>query len=58
MPEFIEVLKFAVSVHGVEKTFVQVRHELAVSRESLERGAPVKSDIAIKKYQNAAVVNQ
>src|ERR1700682_20602 len=36
-PEFVQVLVFAVRVHGIKKSVMTIGHELAFARQSLQR---------------------
>src|SRR5258708_39857488 len=54
-PEFIQVLVFAVGVHGIEEPVVAVSHELTFARQPLHR-LPFEDALwAVKVIEDAAV---
>ena len=57
-PEFIQVLVFAVGVHGEEEAVVAIGHELAFARQAFQRFALEDALRAAEVIEDAAVEDE
>src|SRR5271155_4746207 len=57
-PELIQVLVFAVSVHGMEEPVMPIGHELTFTRQSLQRFPFEDALRAIEVIEHAAIENK
>src|ERR1700722_11633802 len=54
-PEFIQVLIFAIGIHGEEKSVMSIRHELTLACQPLQRFAFEDAFGAAEIIENAAI---
>src|ERR1700682_2169990 len=57
-PEFVQILIFAVRVHGVEKSVMVIGHELAFARQSLPRLTFVDTFRSVKVIEHATAEDE